>query len=120
MKKNKFLYNIKNIELFGNHGVYEAEIKKGQTFLITITYVSSKKNIKDDEINNTVDYASVILKVKEIFNLKRYNLLETLAYSIYVEIEKKFDFDNIHVCIKKKNPLMNKKINYISVTYPYE
>ena len=120
MKKNKFLYKIKDIELFGNHGVYEHEIKKGQTFLITITYVSSSRNIKDDKINNTADYASVVSKVKEIFNSKRYNLLETLSHNIYVAIEKRFDFDKLNVCIKKKNPLINKKITYISVTYPYE
>ena len=39
MKKNKILsYEIKDIKLYGYHGLYEKEIKDGQNFYIDIYY----------------------------------------------------------------------------------
>ena len=50
MKKNNFKYKIKNIKLFGNHGLYKEEIDVGQNFYISLYYLSCCLDIGQDEI----------------------------------------------------------------------
>ena len=120
MKKNNFKYKIKNIKLFGNHGLYKEEIDVGQNFYISLYYSSFYLDIGQDEIKNNIDYADVINRVTSLFNSKRYNLLETLAYDLYTGLIKEFNFNHLQVSIKKKSPMVENSVKYISVTYPNE
>tara|TARA_B100000676_G_C17846895_1_gene715954 strand:- start:7 stop:156 length:150 start_codon:yes stop_codon:yes gene_type:complete len=44
-----YKYIMKDIKLFGYHGLYEEEIKNGQNFFITISYnIMNKNNMSDD------------------------------------------------------------------------
>ena len=120
MKKNNFKYKIKNVKLFGNHGMYKEEIEKGQNFYISLCFSSFYSDIVQDEIKNNIDYVNVINEVNSVFNSKRYNLLETLAYDIYKRLIKEFSFNYLQVSIKKKKPMVENSVKYISVIYPNE
>tara|TARA_Y100000996_G_C22063126_1_gene454137 strand:- start:10 stop:372 length:363 start_codon:yes stop_codon:yes gene_type:complete len=120
MKKNNFKYKIKNIKIFGNHGLYKEEIELGQNFYISLCFSSFYLDIDQDNIKNNIDYVDVIKKVNDIFNSKRYNLLETLSYDMHKELIKDFNFNHLQVSIKKKNPKIENSVKYISVTYPNE
>ena len=120
MKKNKILsYEIKDIKLYGYHGLYEKEIKEGQNFYIDI-YYKLKDSISTDDISESVDYVCLVKKSTEIFNSKRCNLLETVAKSIYIGIMKNFVLFDLEVSIRKKQPLTIDNTKFIKVTYSDE
>ena len=105
IKKNKlYRYKIKNLELFGYHGLYTEEIKNGQIFIINIDYcISIDINaIKTDNIENVVDYVDILSNIKNIFNEKRYNLLESLIEVMYKQLNETYNFKKLNITISKK------------------
>ncbi len=120
MKKNKILsYEIKDIKLYGYHGLYENEIKDGQNFYIDI-YYKLNDSIFVDDICESVDYVSLVKISTEIFNSKRCNLLETVVKSIYIGIMETFVLFDLEVSIRKKKPLSIDNTKFIKVTYSHE
>ena len=120
MKKNNYLYKIENIKLFGFHGVYDTEIANGQNFYISISYMLSVDYVKNDNVNDNIDYIRVISTVDNVFNAKRYNLIENLACDIHLSLKDNFNFNNVKVSVKKKNLSIDNKVDFISVQYPNE
>ncbi|MBI45804.1 MAG: dihydroneopterin aldolase [Candidatus Marinimicrobia bacterium] len=107
---------ISNLEIFGFHGVYHHEKEKGQYFYLDIDY-SLKKNIDliNDSIDNTVDYIEFISTIIDLFNKKRYSLIEVLAKDIVQKIVSIYDVGYIKLVIRKKIILDNNNIDFISV-----
>ena len=79
---------LNDIKLFGYHGLNSIEKNDGQNFLISILLLTDI-NIEsiDDDIDNTIDYTIVYKIVKEVFNAKRYNLIESLVNEIKIAIK---------------------------------
>ncbi len=119
IKKNKlFRYKIKNLELFGYHGVYNDEIKNGQIFILNIDYCMyiDIANIRMDKIDNLVDYTDVLNQIEKIFNNKRYNLLESLIDEMHKQLNKNYNFEKLDINITKKiSGLTNLKLESMEV-----
>ena len=118
MKKNKFYtYEIKELELFGNHGLYEDEIKDGQIFVLNILYTINYSHDfgSDEDIKKIIDYIDVIKEITLLFNVKRYNLMESLLNDLYDGLSIKFKFNKLDINIYKKNILYKDKINKINI-----
>ena len=113
------LYNyvIKDLTFFGYHGIDPKEIKNGQSFSISITYSKKINNnlIYNDNIDHVIDYKQIINKINEVFNNKRYNLLEALANDIHEKLLFSFDIDKLKVKVMKKKPPVSFEVNSISV-----
>ncbi|GAG72074.1 unnamed protein product, partial [marine sediment metagenome] len=63
---------IKDLNLFGYHGVKESEKKDGQNFRFNIEILINKGSfLNDDSIENTVNYSEVIRLVKRINSSER-------------------------------------------------
>ena len=62
-----FKYHIKDMEIFGYHGLYDEEKKNGQTFILNIKYILNR-HVINDNIAETLDYAEVMEYICEIFN----------------------------------------------------
>ena len=113
-------YKIKDITLYGYHGVNDDEKKKGQYFIISISYLDkslvSVKNVlsKSDNLSGFIDYMDIYQCVKKVFNQRRYNLIETLSANIYSEISRKFPISQIEITITKKYPGNKNNINNVS------
>tara|TARA_Y100000590_G_C15631930_1_gene981514 strand:+ start:1034 stop:1405 length:372 start_codon:yes stop_codon:yes gene_type:complete len=123
MKKSiKFKYNIDNIKLFGYHGVYKIEKEKGQFFFINIKYslYLINQDISDDNLNNIVDYSEVVLCIKNIFNNKRYNLIENLILDMKYGILKNFDLKDVHISIIKDTSNLSLDFKSINVSIDNE
>ena len=108
---------LKNINLFGWHGVTDVEKKDGQNFEIDV-YIKLQNNINfnSDNINNTIDYCNVYNEVVLLFNEKKYNLIESLADRISKAILKKFLVSKCKVIIRKPNaPIENSNLEYVEV-----
>ena len=106
-------FYLKNIKLFGYHGLYENEKKNGQNFILNIAYES-----KPNELLEYPDYSLVYKDVKSTFYKKRHDLLETLAIDIATYIKDAFsDIDVIKVKISKISPQGCDDLEHISVEY---
>lgn len=111
-----YKYLIKDIKIFGYHGLYQEEKNDGQFFFISISYnVDNKKTISS--IEDVIDYSLVVDRVKNIFLSRRYKLMENLTKDIYNDLKKTFKINSLSIEIKKCNPKIDCKVDYISTFY---
>ena len=117
-KKSLYKYHIKDLKIFGYHGVYDKEIKDGQTFKLNIFYVTSydTKKIKNDNIENVVDYINVIKEINSFFKNNRYNLIESLINDLHEHLNEIFNFKDLEINISKKNKKYLNNIKYKELT----
>ena len=107
---------INNLEIFAFHGVYEYEKEKGQFFYVDIEYIpiENLKNMNDN-IKEATDYMDIILNFTELFNKKRYSLIEVLGRDLLKELIQVYKFIYLKIIIRKKIILDHNKVDYISL-----
>ncbi|MBI1729526.1 dihydroneopterin aldolase [Candidatus Acetothermia bacterium] len=93
---------IRSIEVYGHHGVFEQERQQGQFFKIDLK-LKLREMPKRDELSETVDYAEVIEEVRILSEKKSYNLLECFAQAIGKQLLEKFDrLEMVDVRVRKR------------------
>ena len=113
---SSYKVKLKSIKLYGHHGVLEEEKEKGQDFLIDIKFAFNKSNDSDD-IEDTVDYSKVYSVAKNVFEAKRYNLLESLVKDIAKNILAQMPkISKAKVTASKQNPPVGGDISQVSVS----
>ncbi len=71
---------IKNLEIFANHGVFPEENVLGQKFVISATlYTDTRKAGLTDELTASIHYGEVSHMITKFTKGHTYKLLETLA-----------------------------------------
>ncbi|HTW18069.1 MAG TPA: dihydroneopterin aldolase [Nocardioides sp.] len=74
---------VLGIECFGHHGVFEFEKREGQTFVIDLALgVDTRSAAASDDLQDTVDYGSLVAAVKNAVEHDPVDLIETLAQRI--------------------------------------
>ena len=74
---------ITGIQCFGHHGVFDHERRDGQVFLIDLTLgVDTRAAAESDDLRDTVDYGSLVGRVKTAVESDPVDLIETLARRI--------------------------------------
>ncbi|MDO7868549.1 dihydroneopterin aldolase [Nocardioides jiangxiensis] len=74
---------IRGIECFGHHGVFEFERREGQVFVIDLELgVDTRPAALSDDLEETVDYGTLTLAVKAAVESDPVDLIETLAQRI--------------------------------------
>ena len=74
---------ITGIECFCHHDVFEAEKRDGQPFLIDLVLgLDSRLAAASDDLHDTVDYGSLVTRVKAAVESDPVDLIETLAQRI--------------------------------------
>ena len=125
MKMCRYTIRIPKLKLFGYHGCYDEEKKEGQEFEINIEVVFRPKNNflpkKLSKLEDSFDYTKIALRVQEIFESKRCDMLEELARNIgdmlFESLQNWTGFlytELIKVNIKKFNP-EGMNISYVEV-----
>ena len=95
---------LKNIQLFGFHGVGVDEKKNGQKFEIDVEVdVDLETAIKTDDIYETSDYSAIYDKIVNVFFSKKYSLIETLASNIASSLTEEFLLISCKIAIRKPN-----------------
>jgi 7,8-dihydroneopterin aldolase/epimerase/oxygenase len=75
--------SVTGIECFAHHGVFERERREGQTFVIDLTLgVDTRPAAVSDDLHDTVDYGSLVARVKAAVESDPVDLIETLAERI--------------------------------------
>ena len=111
---------INKIKLFGYHGLYEIEKKKGQEFVISAEIELMNNNNYRDDIGNTVDYTDIINKIKNVFNTQRYRLIETLSIDISNKIMEDQAIKSVIISIKKISPPIEMDLESVEVEHRNE
>ena len=110
---------IKDLNLFGYHGVKESEKKDGQNFRFNIEiFISKSSFLNDDSIENTLNYSEVIRLVKSLNSDNRFNLLETFSQTIAEDIMKISPLvEKVMVRIEKTSPPVKENLKSVGVEY---
>jgi dihydroneopterin aldolase/2-amino-4-hydroxy-6-hydroxymethyldihydropteridine diphosphokinase len=121
-----FKIKIKDLKLFGYHGVKQEEKTSGQNFLFNISIDIAKDSFEkdglyQDNILDTVNYSEIITLVKEINSNNRFNLLETFSE---VLAEKIISYSplilKVKVRIEKISPPIKESIGSVGVELELE
>jgi dihydroneopterin aldolase len=75
--------SVTGIECFGHHGVFEHERRDGQPFVVDLTLgIDTRAAAASDDLHDTVDYGSLVARVKAAVESQPVDLIETLAERI--------------------------------------
>lgn len=96
---------IKELQVFGHHGVYENEKTNGQMFLIDCEIETEfSQAVASDNLAETVDYGNVCMFIKEYFSNHTYDLLEKVADELATKLMYAFSgISKITLAIHKPN-----------------
>ena len=78
---------IQELEVFANHGVFPEENALGQKFVVSaVLYTDTRPAGKSDDLNLSVNYGEVSLKIREFLEEHTWKLLETAAEKLAFEL----------------------------------
>lgn len=68
------------IECYGHHGVFDAERRDGQRFVVDLVLgLDTARAAGSDDLHDTVDYGGLVTSVKSAVEIDPVDLIETLA-----------------------------------------
>ena len=74
---------VLGIEAIGHHGVFDFEKRDGQLFKVDLTLgLDTRPAARSDDLQDTVDYGSLVAAVKKAIEHDPVDLIETLAERI--------------------------------------
>lgn len=75
--------SITGVECFAHHGVFDFERREGQTFVIDLTLgLDTTRAAASDDLQDTVDYGTLVARVKAAVESDPVDLIETVAQRI--------------------------------------
>lgn len=109
------------LELFGYHGYYPAERELGQKFIIDCKLITDTRLAgTSDDIIHTVHYGNVYKLIESIVSTPQntaYNLLESLAHNIAIQILSQYNtIQQCNITIKKPHVAIHGTINYLGIS----
>jgi dihydroneopterin aldolase len=74
---------VLGIEAYGHHGVFDFERREGQIFKVDLVLgMDSRPAARSDDLQDTVDYGTLVAAVKKAVENDPVDLIETLAERI--------------------------------------
>ena len=94
--------SVTGIECFAHHGVFEHERREGQVFIVDLVLgLDTRPAARSDDLHDTVDYGSLVARVKAAVESDPVDLIETLAERIAAECLTHFTVVSVKVKIEK-------------------
>ena len=110
---------LEKLTFFGYHGINQEEIQNGQDFVLDLSVHYQLLNNSDD-IGNVIDYMELYDLVKNTFQEKRFNLLESLGQKILDNIKIKYDsVFHMKLNIRKPSITIDNNKDFINVEVEY-
>lgn len=107
---------IKDLRLFGYHGVYEREKREGQPFIIDLEIEADIADAThSDQLKDTVDYGQVVNQVARIVEEESFDLVEALAEKIATELLREEKIKKVTVTVKKPEAPLSRSLEYVGV-----
>lgn len=112
---------IRGLEISACHGVMNFEKVTPQTFIFDADlYVDFYHAFLSDDLNYTVNYASVCELIKRIATSNTFNLIEKLAYECAYTILEYFSLNRVVLTVYKPNAPVAQKFEHIGATAEVE
>ncbi len=74
---------VYGIEALGHHGVFDFERREGQIFKVDLVLgMDTRSAARSDDLQDTVDYGTLVAAVKKAVETEPVDLIETLAQRI--------------------------------------
>lgn len=74
---------VHGVEAFGHHGVFDFERREGQLFKVDLVLgMDTRPAAASDDLQDTVDYGTLVAAVKRAVETDPVDLIETLAQRI--------------------------------------
>ena len=107
---------VKDMRIFGGHGVHEEEAVAGNEFLVSVS-VSFQPEGKISSLSQTVDYVKLTEIIRKEMK-ERKQLLESLAQNIAAEARSAFgNTKQVSVNIRKLTPPIANFTGTVGVIY---
>jgi len=91
-------------------GVYEWEKRAAQLIQLDLEVgLPGKHASRSDQLQDTIDYASIVARVEQLFRDRHFSLLEHAAESVAAAVQDEFRAPWVRVSIAKLAPLRNVK-----------
>lgn len=108
---------IKDFEIFAKHGVFNEEKSLGQKFILSIELgMNLRKAGVTGDLNETVNYGELCLKIEKEFTREKYDLIETaaekMAEFILLEYER---VKSVKLLLKKPWAPIGRHVEYAAV-----
>jgi len=108
---------IAGIECFGHHGVFDFERRDGQVFVIDLTLgLDTSPAARSDDLQDTVDYGSLVDAVKAAVERDPVDLIETLAARIAAVSVSDDRVDWARVTVHKPNAPIDATYSDVALT----
>ena len=95
---------IRDLRVFGRHGVRDSERERGQDFLFDVELEVGERGTSD-RLEDAVDYVEVARAVQEVSDERQYALLEALGSAVADELERRFSPERLRVRVRKPEVL---------------
>lgn len=108
---------IKDLSLYGYHGVNPEEKEFGQPFIFDITAkLDLSKSCSTDNIEDTVSYAKIIKTVRRVALEEKNDLLERVAQRVADGIFDDFKLiQEVEIVLKKPEAPIKADFSYVAV-----
>lgn len=109
---------IEDLELYGYHGVYEEEKQIGQKFMISLVLYGEFIDVENnDNIEKTLHYGDVCHFVASEFTKKKFDLIESVANQLSIQLLTNFPIlKKVDVEVKKPFAPIGLPFRNVSVT----
>ena len=108
---------ISGIEGFGHHGVFEAERRDGQVFLADLVLaVDTRAAARSDDLQDTVDYGSLVASVVKAIESDPVDLIEKLAERIADTCLEDDRVRSVEVTVHKPHAPVDATVGDIALT----
>jgi dihydroneopterin aldolase len=108
---------LKNMQFFGYHGVFQEEKKLGQRFHIDVILETSlRKAGQTDDLKDSINYADVYEKVKQVVTGESRDLLEAVGEEISMSLLRCYSaVHKVHVTVRKPEAPIAGLFDYVAV-----
>ena len=119
--KQNFTISLKNIIVYGFHGVHQEEKTLGQRFEIDLEHRLANPPFPwKDEERATVSYVNAHKIVSRVCAEKSFNLIETLGNRIIEEMRSRYSIDLIIVRVRKPSVPIQGILDYVEVEVEWQ
>ncbi len=104
------------LELWGHHGVSEAEREAGQRFLFDLWLEADETAVATDRIEDAVDYRDAVAIVQAVSSEGPFDLLEALAGAVADALVRQLAVSRARVRVRKPDVRLEAPVEYTAAT----
>ena len=108
---------VRGLEVFAHHGVFDDEREHGQRFVIDLVLdVDTHIAARTDHLEDAVDYGQVARDVAQFVRSTRFDLLEALATRIADRLLRSSRVATVTVRVAKPDVDLGEQVDHVAVT----